>query len=141
MNPQLSTVWLATHRILQVFFFLLWIYIYTNKKASRRKLSQLQKCYNYLHCKAVTSQNVSSEAQVKNVLFRGIIMFRFQDIQVWVLLNPAPTSTQLHLPPPSYIQLHPATSTSNQLIPTSTHFHPSPPSSFQPPPSSLQLSQ
>ena len=98
--------------------------MYTNKKASRRKLSQLQKCYNYLHCKAVTSQNVSSEAQVKNVLFRGIIMFRFQDIQVWVLLNPAPTSTQLHLPPPSYIQLRPPPTSSFQPPPTSIHLHP-----------------
>ena len=42
----------------------------------------------------------------------------------WVLLNRAPTSTQLHPPPPNFIQLHPP-----------------PPSSFQPPPSSLQHPQ
>ena len=34
--------------------------------------------------------------------------------------------------------LHPAPSTSKQLIWTSTQLHPPPPSSFQPPPSSLQ---
>ena len=39
----------------------------------------------------------------------------------WVLLNRAPTSTQLHTPPPSSIRLHSP-----------------PPSSFQPPPSSFQ---
>ena len=37
--------------------------------------------------------------------------------------------------------LHPAPSTSTQLISTSTQFHPPPPSSFQPPPSSLQHPQ
>ena len=42
----------------------------------------------------------------------------------WVLLNRAPSSTQLHPPPPS-----------------STQLHPPPPSSFQPPPSSLQHPQ
>ena len=41
-----------------------------------------------------------------------------------VLPNCAPSSTQLHPPPSSYIHLHPA-----------------PPSSFQPPPSSLQHPQ
>ena len=35
-------------------------------------------------------------------------------------------------------QLHPAPSTSTQLISTSTQLHPPPPSSFQPPPSSFQ---
>ena len=34
--------------------------------------------------------------------------------------------------------LHPAPSTSTQLISTSTQLHPPPPSSFQPPPSSFQ---
>ena len=70
---------------------------------------------------------------------------------VWILLNRAPTSTQLHLPPPSTIHLHPAPSTSTQLHPapsistqlisTSTQLHPPPPSSFQPPASSLQHPQ
>ena len=45
-----------------------------------------------------------------------------------VLLNCAPTSTQLHPPPPSY----------TQLVSTSTQLHTSSPSSFQPPTSSLQ---
>ena len=38
-------------------------------------------------------------------------------------------------------QLHPAPSTSTQLISTSTQLHPPPPSSFQSPPSSLQQPQ
>ena len=45
-----------------------------------------------------------------------------------VLLNRAPTSTQLHAPPPSSFQLPP-------------QLHPPPTSSFQPPPSSLQHHQ
>ena len=51
------------------------------------------------------------------------------------------TQTQLHPPLPSSIHLHPAPSTSTQLISTSTQLHPPPPSSFQPPPSSLQHPQ
>ena len=47
----------------------------------------------------------------------------------------------MHPPPPGSIHLHPATSTSTQLILTSTKFHLPPPSSFQPPPSSLQHPQ
>ena len=38
----------------------------------------------YLRYKMITSQNVSSEAQIKNFLFRRKIMFRSQDIQVFV---------------------------------------------------------
>ena len=49
----------------------------------------------------------------------------------WVLLYCAPSSTQLH----------PALSTSTQVISTSTQLHPPPHSSFQPPPSSLQHPQ
>ena len=41
----------------------------------------------YLHYKTATSQNVSSEAQVKSFLFRRKIMFRSQDIQVFVFLS------------------------------------------------------
>ena len=41
----------------------------------------------YLRYKTITSQNVSSEAQIKNFLFRRKIMFRSQDIQVFVFLN------------------------------------------------------
>ena len=37
--------------------------------------------------KTVTSQNVSYEAQVKNFLPRRKVMFRSQDIQVFVLLT------------------------------------------------------
>ena len=44
-------------------------------------------------------------------------------------------------PPPSSINLHPAPSTSNQLISTFTHPHPPPPNSFQPPLRSLQHPQ
>ena len=44
--------------------------------------------------------------------------------QFWVLLNRAPSSTQLHPPPPSF-----------------THLHPPPPISFQSPPSSLKHPQ
>ena len=59
-----------------------------------------------------------------------------QQIAKRVLLNRAPSSTQLHpplsssfQPPLSSIQLHPAQ--------TSTQLHPTPPSSFQLPPSPL----
>ena len=38
----------------------------------------------YLHYKMITSQNVSSESQIKNFLFHRKIMFRSQDIQVFV---------------------------------------------------------
>ena len=41
----------------------------------------------YLHYKTITSQNVPSKAQIKNLLFRRKIMFRSQDIQVFVLLT------------------------------------------------------
>ena len=41
----------------------------------------------YLRYKTVTSQNVPSEAQIKNFLFRRKIMFRSQDIQVFVFLT------------------------------------------------------
>ena len=59
----------------------------------------------------------------------------------WVLLNRAPSSTQLHPPPLGSTQLHPPPRSSTQLISTSTQLHPHPPSSFQPPLSSLQHSQ
>ena len=49
-------------------------------------------------------------------------VFLFSRITFRVLLNRAPTSTQLHPPPPCFTQLH---------LP--------PPSSFQPPPSSTHL--
>ena len=41
----------------------------------------------YLHYKTITSQNVPSEAQIKNFLFRRKNMFRSQDIQVFVFLT------------------------------------------------------
>ena len=41
----------------------------------------------YLRYKTITSQNVRSEAQIKNFLFRRKIMFRSQDIQVFVFLT------------------------------------------------------
>ena len=41
----------------------------------------------YLRYKTITSQNVPSEAQIKNFLFRRKIMFRSQDIQVFVFLT------------------------------------------------------
>ena len=50
---------------------------------------------------------------------------------LWVLLNHVPIS----------IHLHPALSTSTQLISASTQLHPPPPSSFKSPPSSLQHPQ
>ena len=40
----------------------------------------------YLHYKTITSQNVISEAQVKNFLFCRKVMFHYQDIQVFVFL-------------------------------------------------------
>ena len=47
-------------------------------------------CYwfkDYLHYKTITSQIVPSETQIKNFLFRRKIMFRSQDIQVFVFLT------------------------------------------------------
>ena len=35
----------------------------------------------------ITSQNESSEAQVKNFLFCGKVIFRSQDIQVFCIFN------------------------------------------------------
>ena len=68
---------------------------------------------------------VSSSHEIHTEMFISLLR---------VLLNRAPTSTQLHPPPPSFIHLHPAPSASTQL-------HPPPPSSFQPPPSCLQHPQ
>ena len=47
-----------------------------------------------------------------------------QSIQYCVLLNRAPTSTQLHLPPPSSTKLHPPPSSTFQPSTSSTHVHP-----------------
>ena len=41
----------------------------------------------YFHCKTVTSQNVSSEAQVKNFLFRRNVMFLSRGIQFFCIFN------------------------------------------------------
>ena len=40
-----------------------------------------------LRYKTITSQNVSSEPQVRNFFFGRKVMFRFQDIQVFVFLT------------------------------------------------------
>ena len=49
--------------------------------------------------------------------------------------------THLHSSPSTSTQVHPASSSSTQLISTSIQLHPLPPSSFQPPPSSLEHPQ
>ena len=41
----------------------------------------------YLHLKMITSQNVSSEAQIKIFFIPGKILFRSQDVQVFVFLT------------------------------------------------------
>ena len=41
----------------------------------------------YLRYKAIISQNVPSKAQIKNFLFRRKIMFRSQDVQVFLFLT------------------------------------------------------
>ena len=41
----------------------------------------------YFQCKTVTSQNVSSEAQVKNFLFRRNVMFLSRGIQFFCIFN------------------------------------------------------
>ena len=41
----------------------------------------------YFRYKMITSQNVSFETQVKNFLFRGKVMFRSQDMQVFGFLT------------------------------------------------------
>ena len=41
----------------------------------------------YLRYKMITSQNVPSEAQIRNFLFHRKIMFCSQDIQVFVFLT------------------------------------------------------
>ena len=50
-----------------------------------RAISREKLLKGYLRYK-ITSQNVLCEAQIKNFLFRGKIMFRSQDIQVFVFL-------------------------------------------------------
>ena len=40
----------------------------------------------YLRCKTTTSQNVPTDTQVKNFLFHRKVLFRSQDIQVFVFL-------------------------------------------------------
>ena len=40
----------------------------------------------YLRYRTITSQNVSSKAQIKNFFIRRKVMFHFQDIQVFVFL-------------------------------------------------------
>ena len=42
---------------------------------------------DYVHYKTIISQNVLFEAQIKNFLFCGKVMFRSQDIQVFVFLT------------------------------------------------------
>ena len=49
--------------------------------------------------------------------------------------------THLHSSPSTSTQVHPASSSSTQLISTSIQLHPLPPSSFQPPPRSLEHPQ
>ena len=41
----------------------------------------------YLSCKTRTFQNVSSEAKVKNFLIHRRVMFRSQDVQVFIFLT------------------------------------------------------
>ena len=41
----------------------------------------------YLRYKTISSQNVPSEPQIKNFLFRRKVMFRSQDFQVFVFLT------------------------------------------------------
>ena len=41
----------------------------------------------YVRYKTITSQNVPSEAQIKNIFISNKIMFRSQDIQVFVFLS------------------------------------------------------
>ena len=52
-----------------------------------RAISREKLLKGYLRYKIITSQNVLCEAQIKNFLFRGKIMFRSQDIQVFVFLT------------------------------------------------------
>ena len=40
----------------------------------------------YLRYKTTTSQNVPTDTQVKNILFHRKVLFRSQDIQVFVFL-------------------------------------------------------
>ena len=47
----------------------------------------------YLRYKTITSQSVSSKAQVKNFLYRRKVFFRSQDMQVFVFLT-IPRSTK-----------------------------------------------
>ena len=85
-------------------------------RSSLNRCSPITLCWRAMECDSVISLN--AKYPNKGDVHR-------------VLLNRTPNSTQLHPPPPNSIQ----------LISTSTRLHPPPPSSFQPPPSSLQLSQ
>ena len=53
----------------------------------KNNISLLYSIKGCLRYKTTTSQNASSEAQVKNFLFCSKVMFRSQDIQVFVFLN------------------------------------------------------
>ena len=50
-------------------------------------VSSLREFKDYVHYKTIISQNVLFEAQIKNFLFFGKVMFRSQDIQVFVFLT------------------------------------------------------
>ena len=50
-------------------------------------VSSLREFKDYVHYKTIISQNVLFEAQIKNFLFCGKVMFRSQDIQVFVFLT------------------------------------------------------
>ena len=99
--------------------------ILKNKNLSKRKIYS-QKCHKCLvH---IFTHDWHAHSSQFNILVSFLHVFRR------VLLNRAPTSTELHPTPPSSTQLHPPP-------PSSTQLHPPPPSSFQPPPSSLQHPQ
>ena len=60
----------------EYFFLQIWVFSFFLRIIKR-----------YLHYKTITSENVPSKAQIKNFLFRRKIMFRSQDIQVFVFLT------------------------------------------------------
>ena len=51
------------------------------------ELKELKYFKGYLRYKMIISQNVSSEAQIKNFLFRRKIIFCSQDIQVFAFFS------------------------------------------------------
>ena len=83
---------ICKHKVMKIFRFFHYIWFIDSENFCfilflKDKNDKVFTFEGYLRENMITSQNVSSEAQVKNFLFRKKIMFHFQDIQVFVFLT------------------------------------------------------